>query len=285
MLYHYTTWQACEGILSSCAFWATAHDCTNDASELRSTDSAAIEIANEMMGCSSRPGQILLKRFLSRYEAERATAKLRVFLICFSGARDKDSQWTAYAESGAGICLGLATSLPEDPPGSAEFGKAVLQVDYSSESWKSRIRSGFREVLGLYDDFTRRRNQYTDYGRDYALSALNRIAAYAATVGKYPKWKSEEEWRLIVLPRKNKKPDVKYREAPGRTVDYLEVPLRIDYLPIVFSEIMIGPNQDRSEGKKRIAALLGEAGYPSEFAGMPEVTFSNHVEKAGPNSR
>ena len=158
VLYHYTTWDGAEGILKSRQVWVSAHDCTNDDAELHSADEIILSVARDLHSCFGSRAQAALTPFLDNYTTSHVTNLASHYLACFSEARDKESQWRCYADQGRGLCLGIRLLREEKPPSGNPLCR-WLRVDYSQDSWKSRLKKGFSEVCLLFNaaspkDFT-----------------------------------------------------------------------------------------------------------------------------------
>src|SRR5436305_1127519 len=70
VLYHYTKWAGASGILSEQQFWATAHHCTNDPTELVSADSIILEVATNLRQNATGAAAEALNRFLSGWSSD-----------------------------------------------------------------------------------------------------------------------------------------------------------------------------------------------------------------------
>jgi hypothetical protein len=137
-----------------------------------------------------------------------------VYMSCFSKARDDEYQWKNYAADGRGLCLGIRI-LREAAPMSDIMASALLEVDYSQESWKKHVRTSFRKICG-----TLSRYQPTNQNVQEGMSALFRIAAFTAIRAKKPKWAPEREFRHVTIIRDgvNFKPQTRMREGQGNTL-------------------------------------------------------------------
>ena len=115
------------------------------------------------------------------------------------------------------------------------------------------------------------RQRHEATATELTLAALRRIASILATAGKDEQWAEEEEWRLVVLPRKGHKPRILRREVAGRVVEYLEIPVRVKDRPLALKEVLVGPCQNQDAARRRLQRLLTDAGYPHEFAEFPAI--------------
>jgi Protein of unknown function (DUF2971) len=267
VLYHYTTWSGFRGIVSSQQFYFRAHHCTNDPAELTSVDDIMIRIAKDLLRTVAPPLRRPLIAFLRDLPGRGIGKVAKVYLACFSLARDKPSQWIAYADHGKGVCLGLGVLHGEKAP-SPKLGS--LPVNYDEDRWRSSVGEKFRRVIDCHDTFGRTYRKGHARGEAAAWNALMRIAALASIGAKKPAWSSEEEWRTMVL-------DHGGEFAPLRREDgseYIALRLRNPPLRFAFDEILLGPRQEIREAGALSAArlVLEQGGYPEEE--MPPIRIS-----------
>ena len=123
VLYHYTTWDAADAILTSQRLRATAHDCMNDPAELLAADDTIVAAAERLLEASrNRLCQAALRTFLAAYPKMHITKQVPTFVTCFSAEGNLHNQWRDYADGGAGVCMGIRL-VSEAPPDSAECWK------------------------------------------------------------------------------------------------------------------------------------------------------------------
>jgi hypothetical protein len=266
VLYHYTTWEGARGIVASQRFWATAHDCTNDVAELVSADSVIIEVAKGLQKIATGAAGEVLSLFVEGYANLQVTKVVSICLVCFSVARDDESQWRNYGDKGHGVCLGIRVL---NEPGPKEPPSALVKVDYSESSWRSDLTKHFCEVCSLLSRVSASRKNC-----ELGLSALNRIAAFASIAAKRPEWAVEREFRHVTLVRQNFQNQMKEREVGGKTKRFLPVSLRADGRRIAFSEIILGSNRNAQETRGQLTSLLVKHGYKVGDLEYPEVTVS-----------
>jgi len=275
VLYHYTTWAGAEGIVSSKEFWFTAHDCTNDEAELDSADEIVLETAKDLRTTVDGQAGTLLDRLLTNYPQAKVTKVTPVFLACFSEAKNSHSQWQMYAEQGRGLCLGLRVLRHEAMPENSGVRIALLRVDYSEASWRERVGTGLREVCEALSQFKAKNIAECPPASELALSAMYRIAAFAAITAKKPQWAREKEWRQVAVVRKGFSVQPYERKSSGRTVRYLKLRVRGSDKLLALDEIIIGPHQDAELAGSRLQHFLAETGYPSADAELPRIAVAS----------
>jgi hypothetical protein len=268
VLYHYTTWAGFRGIVSSQCFHARAHHCTNDPAELTSIDDILTGVVEGFARTVAAPLRPPLIAFLRDLPGRKIAKAAKVYLACFSVAKDKPSQWLSYADGGKGVCLGFRILHHEKPP--PGMRPASLPVVYDEDVWRTIVRDKFGQVVACHARFGRQYHKGYSQGSPTVWSTLMRIAAFASIGAKKPAWSSEEEWRTLVLDWGNEltplhKPD---------GAEYIELRLRAAPLLLAFDEILLGPRQELADADVIAEArcLLEGAGYtPQE---MPPINVS-----------
>jgi hypothetical protein len=218
VLYHYTNWTAAKGILCAQHFWETAHDCTNDDAELVSAHSVIVEVAETLRRTATGCAALALDSLLDSYQRLQVNKLKTIYLACFSLARDDQEQWRKYADYGRGLCLGVRV-LNEPIPKSKYTGSALVQVDYSEESWRKNLLTEFGKICSLLS-----RADSSKHNVELGAWALYRDAAFASITAKQKKWAVEREFRHVTLIRAALHPAFRKfggSQLPGNLVDLL----------------------------------------------------------------
>jgi hypothetical protein len=256
VLYHYTTWEAAEAIIRSQRFRASAHDCTNDETELIAADTLILASVRHLLESSrSVVARRVLRLFEESYPISRLGASRRAYLTCFSQQRDDPGQWRRYGDNGAGVCLGVRLFGIDDPR-IAGVTTAIMPVSYGEEPLRRKLAPWFAQcghLLEIAADI--------EHNWRLALSALNTSAAAWAVCTKELKWADEQEVRMIYYAREG------HRITPsavvgddGRVKRYVDFPVTArTRMPV--QEYIIGPNQDPEEGKAKALRLFSEMRY------------------------
>jgi len=269
VLYHYTDWNGARGILLGQHFWETAHDCTNDEAELVSAHSVILEVAGTLRKEAHGVVAATLDLFLRSYPRLQVNKLKTIYLACFTLAKDDREQWGKYADNGRGLCLGVRV-LNEPIPTPKDTGSALIQVDYSEESWRNQLTSDFKQMCAWLS-----RARYSKHNIGLGSSALYRIAVFASIREKHAKWAIEQEIRHATLIRDGANIRPKKRTRDGKAIHYLDdVELRTAGKKLAFAEIIVGPNQNLEEAKKGVVDLLTQAGYQPGTLEYPEITCS-----------
>ncbi len=199
ILYHYTSWGAAIGILCGQHFWETAHNCTNDEAEIRSAHSVIVDVAKLLRSTAIGSAAAVFDLFIDSYPRLQLDKLKTIYLSCFSLARDDERQWEKYGDNGRGLCLGLRI-LDERSPNPKDRASALIQVDYSEESWRKHLTENFDKISALLSRAVNSRRT-TELG----VSALYRIAAFASIMAKQPQWALEKEVRHVTFLRNGAK--------------------------------------------------------------------------------
>jgi hypothetical protein len=256
VLYHYTTWEAAEAIIRSQRFRASAHDCTNDETELIAADALILASVRHLLESSqSVVARRVLRLFEEVYPISRLGASRRAYLTCFSQHRDDPGQWQRYGDNGAGVCLGVRLFGIDDPriPG---VTTSIMPVSYGEEPLRRKLAPWFAQcghLLEIAADI--------EHNWRLALDALNTSAAAWAVCTKELKWADEQEIRMIYYARKGHRitPSEMVRDG-GKVKRYVDFPITArTRMPV--QEFIIGPDQDPEEGKARALRLFLEMRY------------------------
>jgi len=269
-VYHYTSWASAENILKSRELWLTAHDCTNDSSELVSVDDTIVGCARGLLPSYEGSRASILNQFVNAYDRDKVSNRVPVFLFCLTASRDDGHFWQSeYTGRGAGLCLGfkfLPDEKPEEIPG---LGGAFIEIDYEEASWRAKLLDHFRMVLDAVPVV------HVDPGfLTLAVAALNRIAAFAAIQGKQASWADEKELRFAVMTTADCQHPVMEQESRGRRVRYMKLPVRPCGKPAFLEEVIIGPSQIQDTARVQLQALLESVGYPCADTPLPTISES-----------
>lgn len=256
VLYHYTSWEAAESIISQQRFRATAHDCTNDPRELVTADDTILSVVREALATvPSVVADRVLNQFLSIYPTSRIGASRRTYLACFSQGRDDPHQWMRYGRQGQGVCLGIRLLGAESPvlPG---VSIGILPVTYGVDELRTSHASYLSQFVAIC-----RNAVDVDHNRQLAIDTLSTIAASWALATKDEEWRPEQEVRMIFLPRGNSHLETTEKSRPDGSVRrYVTVPVTSrTRMPI--HEFLLGPAQDLETGRERATSILKMARY------------------------
>jgi Protein of unknown function (DUF2971) len=265
-LWHYTSLEALDGILSSGKIWATEARFTSDTTEYvfaRQVATDYLKSLKPQMGDAQAGVDDLLKLLDISYEKGVLSPGFAdVFIASFSAAEDLKSQWIDYgkAYSGVSIAFDLRNARP---PSDLDTSTTLAPCIYQKHKQEELIQEALNQllepiyVLGKSDEehnYAVRRlwptvqHIWPDAGEPpYIRRApteikellrqgtenMNRDLFVLTSHCKNPKFFEEQEWRLV-LPRSRKKDHplipIKYRRANlrGTSIDipYIEFGLQ-----------------------------------------------------------
>ena len=266
LLYHYTDFISCDGILRG--------------RELRVNNVLNMNDAREMELFISGIFDAVRKRF-SQKEDEKIVRKMNetmdwvrsryfdfsAYAACFSEFRDDAAQWERYANRGKGVCLVFRKSMLEKLTGGPiTLHKVFYQDNMEAHPLVDRIYNLVKDNTDL---------ALTDELKKAAHEALKESASF-----KHPSFSSEHEIRLIVTPFDVPNFDLKpsYHVARERIKKYY--PLDLDSMcrkaeitiEDLIVELIVGPESTQSlpilhdylkdMGMAKLANSISSSGCP-----------------------
>jgi hypothetical protein len=294
-VWHYTTVQAFEGIVTSGRMWATDVRFTNDKTEFihaRDIAKVCIDSLDATGGLSGFPASDLRNMLATAFdEGPLSPLRNQVYLVCFSQAGDLLTQWTQYAGGGHGVSIAFDLRYIR-PPKEAEIAVTFAPCVYRLPEKEQLVSSTFArwtETVSAISKETRDTRWVREQLK--ASSKIDRICYFQTSwadllrgrdevikVRLYDAWKktrfdllrvashckdeaffAEQEWRLVLprpATRQSSENPIKFRGTRG-TVPYFESNLFHEgNLPI--SEIKVGPLCNETE---RVRQIVERNGY------------------------
>ena len=296
-LWHYTSLEALEAILSSGKIWATEARFTSDTTEYVFARQVATDYVKSLKprkGYAQVGVDDLLKLLDISYEKGVLSPGFAdVFIASFSAAEDLKSQWIDYGKAYRGVSIAFDLRHAR-PPSELDTSTTLAPCIYQKHEQEELIREALNRFLEPMDVLQ------SDDEHNYALTRLwptvqriwpkageppyiirtpteikellkqgtgdmNRDLFVLTSHCKNPKFLEEQEWRLV-LPRSRKKNHplipIKYRRANwrGTSIDipYIEFGLQApDADRLPISGVMTGPHCDAAE----VEAILKRHDY------------------------
>lgn len=242
ILYHYTDFQALDGILHDARLRVNNVLNMNDAAEMRYfmsrlCDAVAGRLEDE--GDSRKAAQVkeLFKEALKREFYHPAYA------ACFSLHRDDAAQWERYGNRGRGVCIAFQGKyLQKMAQGALSLQTVFYQEDMSTHN-----------LTGVFYRLVKRNEELSAESPDIQ-KALNYAWSCSAAF-KHPSFLSEKEVRLVVSPAVRDYFDIMpcYHISKERIKKYY--PLELDSMcrkigigwEELVPEIIIGPESTQSQ--------------------------------------
>ena len=242
ILYHYTDYQALDGMLHQAQLRVNNVLNMNDAAEMRYfmdglCDAVAKRLESE--GDSKRAGQV---RALFREELKKEFY-YSAYAACFSLHRDDAAQWERYGNRGRGVCIAFQGKYLQK----MARGALSLQTVFYQDNMENH------NLTGVFCRLMKRERELSARNPDIK-KAMNYAWSCSAAF-KHPSFLSEREVRLVVSPFVKEYFDVKpcYNITTERIKKYYPLDLTAmcrkigigleEFVP----EIIIGPESTQSK--------------------------------------
>jgi len=274
-LWHYTSYAAFQGILSSKTIWATDYRFLNDREEFRHCRKLAMDMAAlepEFIGQQFPARDSLIKALDVAFNTGVLREdQLRIMVASFSEHGDQLSQWRGYAGHSTGVSIGLDLRGLRPPANIDTFvvfapcvytdaDKAALlkaifahyyeaiQTHWDSVSNEAHEKAGETQGLtqeALQNIISTKQKQLNEIiGR-----AQEELQADLRRIGPLVKDESffeEKEWRLVLPSEIVKMPmhhPIQFRPVRDALVPYISYPLLLKNQegPILCNALILGP--------------------------------------------
>lgn len=206
-----------------------------------------------------------------------------VYCVCFSAAEDELSQWRAYGDNAAGFAIGFKTeSIRKEWGTDGQFDKFLLgQVIYDKEK-QGQIAAGILEQMIHYSNSLD--GEINDNLRDIEAK-FEELADPYAVVMKNPRFRQEEEWRLVVKPGEWNDDNTLQKNITKATTEnfYVRGKELIHFIPFQFweifedpypiAEIWLGPKNPAIQNERALDWYKRCAGSPHAIVRHSEASF------------
>ena len=243
ILYHYTDFNALNGIVGNAELRLNNILNMNDTSEMRLfvndlRDNVLVDLKNDGLDKNFS----LAKEFFKREFAEEF--HYSAYAACFSEYRDDAAQWERYAKGGQGVCIAFHKELLEkivEHEGSVSLKKVYYRDSVEDHALVKKFEKAMRDLKSFE-------------GSQAKLHKLMNEAWISSAAFKHPSFTSENEVRLIYTPFSAEEAAVKpkYHIAWDRIKKYYPMDLKdlcnktgIKISDLV-DEIIIGPASPQS---------------------------------------
>ena len=237
ILYHYTDFQALDGILRCAQLRVNNVLRMNDSAEMRHFMNRLCAAIAERLEEEGLAGQARQIQILFHEELKK---EYSAFAACFSFHRDDAAQWERYGNRGRGVCIAFRREYLEK----MAVGALSLQLVFYQNDM-----AGHPMVEVFY--------KLAKGGADLAGEEVRRAMydAWACSVSfKHPSFRSEYEMRLVVSPFGKEELDIQpcYHVSKERIKKYYPLDLRAMCEKIgigledLVTELIIGPDSTQS---------------------------------------
>lgn len=253
-LYHYTSINELEGILTKRCLWATQIHFLNDTQEYKySIDilkrvifnlrkEYPITLIQKALGPSPPPSEP--KEFLSQFYQTMETIVLEglfqeipICVFSLSERGDLLSQWRGYCPPGGGYSIGFPSKLL------IKFLETrnlyLKRCIYDMNEQEAMIKRVVNETSEKFlKQVTLKREEYEAVAAECIVNFFNFDFTQIATILKHPSFGEECEWRIIsnIIPDKN----MLFRAGKTMMIPYFSISFK-DFEPFLIDEIIIGP--------------------------------------------
>lgn len=265
-LYQYTTAAGLHGIFETEVMWCTDYRYLNDPSEFRHGLDLARKIIDDANSEGLDPKQaIFLETAHDLLSSERMDLGLRVFISCFSRARNDLGQWRAYGDNGRGFAIGFSPQMfgiVDDERLSPVEKTFVSSVTYETEHASNRHRGSIDEVCKVYlkaavenenllNDPTIRKS----FIWELTMSLVGGQLIWDSITAKHPAYSYEEEVRQVIFGAADSLAgEIKTRVRGNEIVPYVATPWKVRQQGMI-KEIIIGPAASPG-AKEAVIAML-----------------------------
>lgn len=239
IFYHYTDFQALDGILRWAQLRVNNVLRMNDSAEMRHfMDRLSIAIVRRLeAGGDEKHAQAVRALFQEEMRKEYSA-----YAACFSFRRDDAAQWERYGNRGRGVCIAFRGALLRKMAiGPLSLHTVFYEDDVTGHPMVDRFLRLAQEKAALS-------------GEDPDVRRAMRDAWACSVAFKHPSFSSEDEVRLVVAPFEKEGLDIKpcYHVTKERIKKYYPLDLRSmcqqegGTLEDLIMEITIGPESTQS---------------------------------------
>ena len=242
LLYHYTDYQALDGIVGKAQLRLNNLLNMNDAAEMRHFMGG---LSTAVLNRLQKDGAYdTLKAVKVLFQEElKKEFYYSAYAACFSKNRDDAAQWERYGNHGRGVCIAFSKELLQKM---AVGVVSLEEVYYQADMRSHKLVDTFYELV---------QNAHGNLKKNPHIMDCLEEAWIASAAFKHPSFASEKEMRLVASPFSKKYFDVEpcYHISTERIKKYYPLDLRKMCenaqcsLEDAIHEIMIGPESTQSK--------------------------------------
>lgn len=241
MLYHYTDFNAFDGIIRCAELRLNNILNMNDAAEMRLFMNGIFKAVLDKLNQDGETAKLHKADKFFQKELEKEF-HYSAYAACFSRYRDDASQWERYGHGGQGVCIAFYEDLMQRMIGGAV---SLQEVYYQADMREHRLVNEFYYLIKDSNDFSENLSK---------LQTLMSDAWVQSAAFKHPSFASEREFRLVVSPFISNEFAIepKYHVAKNRIKKYYPLDLnrmcgKLNmHLSDLVAEIIIGPTSPQS---------------------------------------
>ena len=239
LFYHYTDFEALDGILRCAQLRVNNVLRMNDSAEMRHF---MVRLSRAIVERLEAGGETRRAREVRALFQEELAEEYSAYAACFSFRRDDAAQWERYGNRGRGVCIAFRGDLLRRM---AEGPLSLHTVFYEDDMTGHPMVDRFCRLIRDREALT---------GGDPRVRRAMRDAWACSVAFKHPSFSSEDEVRLVVAPFGQEEFDVqpRYHVTKERVKKYYPLDLRDmcrragAALEELVAEIIIGPESTQS---------------------------------------
>lgn len=244
-IFHYTSQSGLIGIVATKSLWATSIHHLNDATEF----GYARTLMKAAVAKKQRDAQPRLIHALN--EELDNSARINLFIACFSEERDLLSQWRAYCPGGNGYSIGFTY---------AQLAVQMERQDFFLAPCVYDVPQQEKIIAELLDDALSEAAMPDSDVHQIASDCLRKFFV-AGPLLKHPSFAEEVEWRLVSkYPKFITDDQIAVREGKSMPLPYFRFRLAEENEPFPKPSIVVGPNPHMDLAVLSVQFLLGSFG-------------------------
>ncbi len=229
-LYHYTTTQGINGIISNKCLWLTESSYLNDRQEiiygLEQFQIGFLTKALELSGQDDAMKNTVFAPLNRRCSDENISDNKSIFMISFCENGDLLSQWKGYTAFGKGYSISI------DPNQIEPISKYIIgKVIYNHEEHDKIINQVIQAIMNDKD-------KINNYGIQKYLDLVFSYIQLISSFFKNDYFIEENEWRLMRYFKKNKNDSIQLRTTDNGLVPYIILRFQnLDFIKKIGAEV------------------------------------------------
>ncbi len=251
-LWHYTSTEGFQGIVSSGTFFATDLRFLNDRREFVHLTTIAESVINEVPDHKTGGAKVRdAMKVLCNKAFERSLGKIHIelFVTSFSAAEDQLSQWRGYSAGTSGVCIGFDMESFRPPKNLgilAAFAPCVYETALQRDLVVSTLQPFRDEIEGNLDKIGGSdRDAGAPASQFYQAASRLFVALWTlAALSKDPSFREEQEWRLVLPFDADRKPPPnnppRFRTSKTTLIPYIAHP-DPPRKPMPVVDVILGP--------------------------------------------
>jgi Protein of unknown function (DUF2971). len=288
-LFHYTSEQGLDGILSSDSIWGTHYRFLNDNMErmhgLELFKKALFQAAYDKFGVLNAPNTLV------DYFVRTTTNVLDGYIVSFCAdtdncidSGDRLSQWRGYSHGTQGYCLvfnsrlihGFRSAGPQARYSHwciyTEFEKDEICKELSNELLNGPFRSLTVNDLSTYDSLRKAITEDTSTLESWNEFVLN--ALLYGNLFKHEGFREENEYRfLCFFTLKSNISGIRFRPGKTNPIPYIAISLGLKKTDCPLKKIVVGPSLNKEQMASNLRIRLRMMGLSNIRVETSEIPY------------